>query len=238
MYTYAGIGVAVLLVIALIKMKWPHKFDWLQRVNGWMSYIDARLRRIWKGIQITEDSRCKHYATGHIVGGQLGRKFYVTVIIVQAVLMIVPYVYLEYPKYAERIDRTRFAITGNEGYIKKYVVTQSVEAATSTVAVAIEAKEPLKIEDRIPALLKKICKAESAHGHIDPQTKHTILNYNPKSDSYDAGACQINLSAHGPEAKRRGYDLMTKEGNIGYAIELFYEEGATPWLASKSRWSR
>lgn len=55
--------------------------------------------------------------------------------------------------------------------------------------------------------------------------------------THDYGYFQIN-KVHIKEAANMGYDLMTKEGNIAFAIYLYNKEGLTPWNPSKSCWSK
>lgn len=53
--------------------------------------------------------------------------------------------------------------------------------------------------------------------------------------THDYGYFQIN-KLHIAEAKKLGFDIMTPEGNIGFALYLYHKEGTTPWNASKYCW--
>ena len=57
-----------------------------------------------------------------------------------------------------------------------------------------------------------------------------------KENSKDLGVFQINEYWNGADAKRRGFDLKTTEGNIGYARVMYKEQGLKPWGASRSCW--
>ena len=56
-------------------------------------------------------------------------------------------------------------------------------------------------------------------------------------DDPDTGILQINSSVHGKRAKQLGYNLNTLEGNLGYGLLLYQEEGVRPWSASAFCWS-
>lgn len=61
----------------------------------------------------------------------------------------------------------------------------------------------------------------------DPQAKHRNAN-----GSTDYGLLQIN-STHTAEARGRGNDLMTVEGNLDYGLYLAGREGFGPWKPSQ-----
>lgn len=54
----------------------------------------------------------------------------------------------------------------------------------------------------------------------------------------DVGMCQINAYYHLEEASALGYDIMTPEGNWGYAEHLFATQGRQPWSWSRGCWGR
>lgn len=54
----------------------------------------------------------------------------------------------------------------------------------------------------------------------------------------DVGMCQINTKYHLESSKSLGYDIMTAEGNWGYAKYLLQTQGTRPWKASESCWSK
>lgn len=57
-----------------------------------------------------------------------------------------------------------------------------------------------------------------------------------KVDRRDVGIMQINQGYHGAAAEKLGYDLLTAEGNLGYALYLYKAQGTRPWNASKPCW--
>jgi hypothetical protein len=57
-----------------------------------------------------------------------------------------------------------------------------------------------------------------------------------QSKTHDFGMFQIN-HIHFKEALSMGYDPMTAEGNISYALYLFSKNGTKDWSMSKSCWS-
>lgn len=54
----------------------------------------------------------------------------------------------------------------------------------------------------------------------------------------DVGILQINEYYHKERATKLGFDLHTKEGNMGYAKLLYLEKGAQPWFASSPCWKK
>lgn len=55
-------------------------------------------------------------------------------------------------------------------------------------------------------------------------------------DSNAVGVFQLLESWHEEAAKDRGYSIYTVEGNVGYAQELYEEEGLKPWSPSSLCW--
>lgn len=82
-------------------------------------------------------------------------------------------------------------------------------------------------------LLAKIAECESHQRQYDPKTGGVLRG---KANRNDIGYFQINTYWNGADAKRRGYDLYTEEGNVGYALYLYDTQGTTPWNASKDCW--
>lgn len=52
------------------------------------------------------------------------------------------------------------------------------------------------------------------------------------------GLFQLHETYHRTEARARGYNIDTLIGNMGYARDLYREEGTTPWDSSASCWRR
>lgn len=96
-------------------------------------------------------------------------------------------------------------------------------------------KEPLSIEQKITQELGEefinIARCESGLRQFNDQG--TVL-ISPTSDK---GLFQIN-QVHWSEAKKRGIDLDTVDGNIAFAKILKEEGGTQPWFMSKNCWSK
>lgn len=86
----------------------------------------------------------------------------------------------------------------------------------------------------IPPILQAIANCESGNRQLDENGN--VLH--GRVNKYDTGRFQINELYHAEEAKALGYDLETSEGNTNFALWLFQKEGTTPWLPSKSCWSK
>lgn len=52
------------------------------------------------------------------------------------------------------------------------------------------------------------------------------------SATHDHGIMQIN-SKHIKRAQSKGYDIFTPEGNMGFAMVLWKEEGLYPWVCAR-----
>lgn len=59
---------------------------------------------------------------------------------------------------------------------------------------------------------------------------------NPTSSA--KGIFQIMESLHKEPAARLGFDILTVEGNLGYADYLHQKEGTRPWNASANCWNK
>lgn len=82
-------------------------------------------------------------------------------------------------------------------------------------------------------ILAKIAWCESNNEQFDSSGQPTRGKINP----YDVGKYQINESYHLADSIRLGYDILTLEGNTGYALHLYRTQGTTPWNWSKHCWS-
>ena len=83
-------------------------------------------------------------------------------------------------------------------------------------------------------VLAQIAKCES-------QFRHTGVGgaiIRGGTNKYDIGVMQINEFYHEDNAKARGMDLYTLEGNLAYAKFLYSKEGTTPWSSSSKCWQK
>ena len=86
----------------------------------------------------------------------------------------------------------------------------------------------------IPEILERIAWCESKDRHFDEDGK--VLR--GTGNYYDIGKFQINTQYWGSEAKKRGHDLHTEEGNRAMALVLYERYGTKPWKPSKACWSK
>lgn len=105
----------------------------------------------------------------------------------------------------------------------------------------------LNLPSTFPAILGKICQAESHSSQTCTSAlvrdglcyKYEIgspLISPNKNDTYDIGYCQIN-SIHIAEARAMKYDVINSEDdNKAYALFLFNSQGTEPWNSSKTNW--
>ncbi len=96
------------------------------------------------------------------------------------------------------------------------------------VAVA-HAQNPTADIPPVPPVLIDIVRCESGYRQYDADG--TVL----RSKTADYGLAQINAN-HRAESKALGYDIMTPEGNIGYALYLYQTQGTAPWRSSSGCW--
>lgn len=61
-----------------------------------------------------------------------------------------------------------------------------------------------------------------------------VVLKNPTSSA--KGVFQIMESLHTRTASNLGHDILTIEGNLGYARHLYEREGTRPWNASRHCW--
>lgn len=119
--------------------------------------------------------------------------------------------------------------------------TQSFDKAVEVAREEIKKKEEEKRKERRgdSGVLWRICTCESGMGTGRPQhydRDGSVLR--GRVDSRDTGMCQINKGYHGEAATRLGYDLETEDGNWGYAMYLFRQQGTQPWKASEYCWNK
>lgn len=70
------------------------------------------------------------------------------------------------------------------------------------------------------------CESSLEHTNDDGTVKRGVV------DPRDTGLMQINKGYHLEEARRLGFDLETRSGNVGYAEHLYRTQGRQPWSAS------
>ena len=87
-------------------------------------------------------------------------------------------------------------------------------------------------ETAIPPILARIAVCESGSNQYNSNgtVKRGIVN------PADIGLFQINEKANGATAKRLGYDIYTRTGNIKMALWLYKNQGTIPWRSSASCW--
>ncbi len=82
----------------------------------------------------------------------------------------------------------------------------------------------------VPPVMLAIAKCESG------QRQFTSSGKVVESYTRDYGAFQISYR-HIKEASDLGYDIMTENGNMGYALYLYRKLGTAPWRSSSKCWS-
>lgn len=86
-----------------------------------------------------------------------------------------------------------------------------------------------------PYLAVKVAVCESGLRQFDEKTGEPLRGvHNPA----DVGLFQINEAYHLSASQKEGYDIYTKEGNIGYAMYLMKKDGLRHWTYSKPCWSK
>ncbi len=81
-----------------------------------------------------------------------------------------------------------------------------------------------------PAIMLKIAECESGSQQFNGDGS-VVTNAKTK----DYGLFQIHYT-HLLEAKQMGFDVMTPQGNIAYALYLYKKNGTRDWNASKWCW--
>ncbi len=108
-------------------------------------------------------------------------------------------------------------------------VTAKVAAAPRAAYGLVEAEVREYFQDA-PVMIQ-IARCESSFNQYD---RNGNVLKNPHSTA--KGAFQIMESLHTAKAANLGYDILTLEGNMGYARYLYNQQGTTPWNASKHCW--
>ena len=80
--------------------------------------------------------------------------------------------------------------------------------------------------------MQQIALCESGKRQFNDDGSVLRGGYNPQ----DVGIFQINEHYHLQRSKDLGLDIYTLEGNIGYALLLYQENGTRDWNWSKSCW--
>lgn len=84
-------------------------------------------------------------------------------------------------------------------------------------------------------VLANIAYCESRYRQFDNKTGEVFRGVENRKD---VGIMQINEYYHKDRAVKLGFDLNTKEGNMGYAKLIYLEKGAQPWMASSPCWKK
>lgn len=101
------------------------------------------------------------------------------------------------------------------------VISETVSVPPSTPPVS-----------KMPKIMAAVASCESGGQQFDAKG-HLIRDH---VTGTHIGMFQIGLE-HTTDAKRMGYDIYTKAGNISYALYMYKKYGLSPWLASASCWS-
>lgn len=101
----------------------------------------------------------------------------------------------------------------------------------SLLVATAHAQNPTASIPPVPPILIDIAHCESGWRQFNEDG--SVL----ESSTTDYGYFQIN-SSHIKQASNLGYDIMTTDGNIAYALYLYKEHGTNDWSASKGCWSK
>jgi hypothetical protein len=83
-------------------------------------------------------------------------------------------------------------------------------------------------------IMIEVARCESQFRQFDKEGK--VLK-NPTSTA--KGIMQIMESIHAEDAKETyGFDILTIDGNLGYAKLLYEKQGIKPWMASSACWKK
>ena len=99
---------------------------------------------------------------------------------------------------------------------------------------AVDKEVYVTASSTMPAMLMKICRAESG-GKQFKADGHVLRG---KITPSDIGFCQINETYWNDKARDMGIDIYTEQGNKDMAIYIFNNYGEQPWSASKDTWSK
>jgi len=80
----------------------------------------------------------------------------------------------------------------------------------------------------MPLALQRVAYCESRHRHYDQHGR--VLR--GRGNRHVIGTYQINRLLHAQRAKHLGYNLWRPQGNAGYALWLYREQGLAPWDAT------
>ncbi len=109
----------------------------------------------------------------------------------------------------------------------------SLSNAPAVMPQAQTVKEYVEIYFADAPVMVDIARCESQFRQFDK--KGNVLK-NPKSSA--VGIFQVMSSIHVEDAKDKGMDIYSIEGNLEFARHLYEEKGTKPWNASKACWSR
>ena len=115
--------------------------------------------------------------------------------------------------------------------LEKPIISREAQlASVGSIGDAIEAQA--RVQGVSPVLAKDIAFCESTGRQYTDSG--TVLRGHV--NRRDVGLFQINEHYHLQKSKKLGFDILTTEGNIGYAIWLLKYEGKRHWNASRVCW--
>ncbi len=139
--------------------------------------------------------------------------------------------------------------TSTEQYLNWYAPTKSInfalaKTASTTITIIEEAVSATTSTTTIKRkineffadtpILAKVAWCESRQRQYDKQGN--VLRGEENSD--DIGVMQINEMYHAKDAKEKGMDIYSFEGNLKFAKYLYEKKGTSPWSASRPCWGK
>lgn len=116
----------------------------------------------------------------------------------------------------------------------------ALPSVTTSATVPLLSHTPQTLEEyvreyyRDEPILAEIARCESHFRHLTVEGEVV----RGKVNNFDVGVMQINTAYHGEKAEELGHDLLTLEGNLSYAKDLYKRQGTTPWASSASCWKK
>jgi hypothetical protein len=114
-------------------------------------------------------------------------------------------------------------------------VTNTADAATTTKATVLtQAQSEAKVREyfKDTPVMIEIARCESNFRQFTDSG--SVLRGGSAAGM--VGIFQFFESIHAPIAKKLGFDLVTVEGNLGYAKHVHATEGTTPWSSARDCW--
>lgn len=120
-------------------------------------------------------------------------------------------------------------------------IQKELENVTSrSVSASVVAHAPLTLEEYVreyysdAPILAEVARCESTFRHFgsDGRVIRGIVNKD------DVGVMQINEYYHKDKSESLGFDILSFEGNLGYAKWLYESKGTGPWVHSSKCWKK